>query len=168
MHVPDEKHHGDPSTKGDERGEEALPGVWRKLLAKPAAAAVHDHTVLGFFFEVMPEEGVPYARLDAAPVLLAPVEHGRFARPMPLESKMLAHTTLQSLEQRLATAVLGLPQTLRKSRSYARLSGHVGNSLLAEMLDTAPCFLGGLAGLRLSRGKSHQLNWHWHLENDGS
>ena len=130
MHLPDEKHQGDPSAPSDERGEESLPGVWRKLLAKPSAAAVHEHAVLGFFFEVMPEEGAPYARLDAAPVLLAVAEHGRFARPTPLDSKLLAHTPLQSLEQRLATAVLGLPQTLRKSRSYARLAGHVGSSLL--------------------------------------
>src|SRR5215469_14445343 len=157
MHLPDEKQQRDPSARNNER-EESLPGVWRKLLAKPAAAPTHEHVVLGFFFEVMPEEGAPYARLDAAPVLLVPSEHGRFTRPAPLESKLLQHTSLPLHEQRLATALLGLPQTLRKSRSYARLIGHVGNALLADMLDTAPCFLGGLGGLRLSRGRSHQLN----------
>src|SRR5690606_17327697 len=44
----------------------------------------------------------------------------------------------------------------------------VGDTLLAEILDTAPCFLGGLAGLQHSRGKSHQLNCHWQMEPDGS
>jgi superfamily II DNA or RNA helicase len=167
MHLPDENQHGDPSASNDER-EESLPGTWRKLLGKPAAALAPEHVVLGFFFEVMPEDGMPYARLDAAPVLLVPSEHGRFTRPAPLEAKLLSHAVLTLHEQRLATTVLGLPQTLRKTRSYARLAGHVGNALLAEMLDTTPCFLGGLAGLRLSRGKAHQLNWHWHLEQDGS
>ncbi|MGC1549776.1 MAG: DEAD/DEAH box helicase [Rhodanobacter sp.] len=170
MQPPDEKQYGDrPSLPSrGESGDDALPAVWRKLLAAPGHAAAHEHGVLGFFLEVMPEEGMPYARMDAAPVLLALGEQGRFARPAPLDSKHLVHQPLQPHEQRLAATVLGLPQTLRKSRSYARLTGHVGDALLAEILDTAPCFLGGLAGLRLSRGKSHQLNWHWHLEQDGS
>ena len=170
MQPPDEKQYGDRPLlplRG-ESGDETLPAVWRKLLAAPGHAVPHEHGVLGFFLEVMPEEGMTFARLDAAPVLLAVGEQGRFARPAPLDSKHLAHQPLQPHEQRLAATVLGLPQTLRKSRSYARLTGHVGDALLAEILDTAPCFLGGLAGLRLSRGKSHQLNWHWHLEQDGS
>jgi superfamily II DNA or RNA helicase len=167
MQPPDEKHRGDaaPPRAGNDR----LPVAWRKLLAAPAsAAAPREAGVLGFFFEVMPEEGASWARLDVAPVTLTAAEHGRFVRPVPLDSRLLSRIALPAHEQRLATTVLGLPQTLRKSRSYAHLAGHVGDALLAEMLDTAPCFLGGLGGLRLSRGRSHQLNWHWQMEQDGS
>ena len=177
MHAPDDNLPLEPHAEGrrervsaphGERDDAVLPMVWRRLLAAPAAVAPYEHGVLGFFLEVMLEEGAPWARLDVAPVLLAVGEQGRYARPAPLDSKHLVHTPLQAHEQRLAAAVLGLPQTLRKSRSYARLAGHVGDSLLAEILDTAPCFLGGLAGLRLLRGKSHQLNWHWQMEHDGN
>src|SRR5690606_36466812 len=109
-----------------------------------------------------------WAGLDVAPVLLAVAEHGRYARPTPLDSHLLPQAPLPPHEQRLAAAVLGLPQDQRKGRSYVRLDGHIGDSLLTELLDTAPCFLGGLAGLRLSRGKAHPLLWHWQLEQDGS
>ena len=53
--------------------------------------------------------------------------------------------------------MLGLPQTLRKSRSYARFAGALGDQLLADVLDAAPCFFGGVAGLKLSRGQPHAL-----------
>ena len=165
MQQPDEKQRVAAPSPGD---DEALPLAWRRLLAAPKPAVTDDHGVLGFFLEVMPEDGAAFARLDVAPVLLAMAEHGRYARPVPLDSRHLAQSPLQPHEQRLAATLLGLPQTARKSRNYARLGGHVGDTLLAEILDTAPCFLGGLAGLRLSRGKSHQLNWHWQMEPDGS
>ncbi|HET6431990.1 DEAD/DEAH box helicase [Dyella sp.] len=167
MQQPDDKQPGDtsPSRAGT---SPALPAVWRRVLDPLVPAAAHEHGVLGFFLEVIHEEGSPGGRLDLAPVVLAVVEHGRFARPAPLDSRHLVNAPLEPHEQRLAATVLGLPQSLRKGRSYARLSGHVGDALLAEVLDTAPCFLGGLGGLRLSRGKSHQLNWHWQLEPDGS
>jgi len=168
MQQPDEKQLSDLTPLRRESNGEPLPPVWRKLLAETALAAANERGVLGFFFDVIPEEGMPFVRLDVAPVLLAVAEQGRFARPTPLDSRHLAQLPLEPHEQRLAATVLGLPQTVRKSRSYARLAGHVGDTLLAEILDTAPCFLGGLAGLRLSRGKSHQLNWHWQLEKDGS
>ncbi|WP_266156510.1 DEAD/DEAH box helicase [Dyella silvatica] len=168
MQQPDEKQQGDLISRGSSGRDEPLPGVWRRVLDAPAAAATHERGVLGFFLEVMPEEGSLSARLDVAPVLLAVAEHGRFTRPAPLDSKHLSHQPLEPHEQRLAATVLGLSQSLRKSRSYARLAGHVGDALLAEILDTAPCFLGGLAGLRLSRGKSHPLKWQWQLEVDGS
>jgi superfamily II DNA or RNA helicase len=164
MQQPDEKQHVSTTPSGD---DEALPLAWRHLLAGPRAAVADDHGVLGFFLEVMLEEGAAFARLDVAPALLSVVEHGRYARPVPLDSRHLAQSTLQPHEQRLAAAVLGLPQSVRKGRSYARLGGHVGDSLLAEILDTAPCFLGGLGGLRLSRGKSHPLTWHWQMQPDG-
>ncbi|WP_329741738.1 DEAD/DEAH box helicase [Dyella sp. A6] len=166
MPPSDEKQRAGPapaSTHGTR-----LPVAWRRLLAAPAAAESREQGVLGFFFEVISDAGAACAWLDVAPVMLTVAEHGRLVRPAPLDSKQLVHTLLPSHERRLATTVLGLPQTLRKGRSYARLSGHVGDALLAEMLDTAPCFLGGIAGLRLSRGRSHQLNWHWQLEQDGS
>jgi superfamily II DNA or RNA helicase len=165
MQQPDEKQRAAAAPPGE---DEALPQAWRRLLAAPKPAVADDRGVLGFFLEVMPEEGAAFARLDVAPVLLAVVEHGRYARPAPLDSRHLAQSSLQPHEQRLAATMLGLPQSVRKGRSYARLGGHVGDTLLAEILDTAPCFLGGLAGLRLSRGKSHQLNWHWQMEADGS
>ena len=148
--------------------DDALPLVWRRLLASPGVVAAGDQGVLGFFLEVLPEEGGSFACLDVAPVTLSVVEHGHYARPVPLDSRHLPHAPLPPHEQRLAATVLGLPQSTRKSRSYGRLGGHVGDTLLAEVLDTAPCFLGGLAGLRLSRGKSHQLNWHWQMQADGS
>ncbi|MFC5742529.1 DEAD/DEAH box helicase [Dyella tabacisoli] len=168
MQQPDEKQQGDLISRSSGGRDEPLPGVWRRLLDAPTSGATHERGVLGFFLEVMPEEGSPNARLDVAPVLLASGEHGRFTRPTPLDSKHLSHQPLEPHEQRLAATVLGLSQSLRKSRSYARLAGHVGDALLAEILDTSPCFLGGLAGLRLSRGKSHPLRWQWQLEVDGS
>ncbi len=164
MQQPDGKQHATPPGGRDER----LPGVWQRLLEAPRAVGGDDASVLGFFLEVMPEEGAAWAHLEVAPVLLAVAEHGRYARPAPLDSRLLVQAPLPPHEQRLAAAVLGLPQSLRKGRSYARLGGHVGDGLLIELLDTAPCFLGGLAGLRLSRGKAHPLNWHWQLEPDGS
>jgi superfamily II DNA or RNA helicase len=167
MQQTDEKQLGDPPSSRPDEGE-PLPGVWRRLLAPPVPAQPHEHGVLGFFLEVIPEEGAAFARLDVAPVLLAMIEPGRFARPAPLDSRHLAHVPMQPYEQRLAATVLGLPQSVRKTRSYARLSGHVGDALLAEILDTSPCFLGGLGGLRLSRGHGHPLNWRWQLEQDGS
>src|SRR6185312_2074791 len=164
MQQPDGKQHATPPGGRDER----LPPTWQRLLDLPKAPGGDEPVVLGFFLEVMPEEGAAWAHLEVAPVLLAVAEHGRYARPVPLDSRHLVQAPLPPHEQRLAAAVLGLPQTQRKGRSYARLGGHVGDSLLVELLDTAPCFLGGLAGLRLSRGKAHPLNWHWQLETDGS
>jgi len=167
MQQPDDRKPGEPAPA---RGGAAsgLSPVWRRVLEPPAPSAPAERGVLGFFLDVIHEDGAPYGRVDVAPAVLAMAEHGRFVRPSPLDSKHLVNAQLEPHEQRLAATVLGLPQSVRKSRSYARLSGHVGDALLAEILDTAPCFLGGLGGLRLSRGKSHQLNWHWHLESDGS
>ncbi len=167
MHAPDETPHADPSAPEGADGE-GLPLVWRRLLEAVVSSAPAERSVLAFFLELMPEEGMPWSWLEVAPVLLAVPEPGRYARPAPLDSRQLAHMPLQAHEQRLAAALLGLPQNVRKGRSYARLAGHLGDALLAEILDTAPCFLGGLAGLQLSRGKSHQLNWQWKLEQDGS
>lgn len=167
MQQTDDRKPGDPPVARSV-AEPALPSVWRRVLEPPLPAAPPERGVLGFFLDVVHEDGSSAGRLDVAPAVLAVAEHGRFARPTPLDSKHLVHALLEPHEQRLAATVLGLPQTLRKSRSYARLAGHVGDALLAEILDTAPCFLGGLGGLRLSRGKSHQLNWHWQLEADGS
>ncbi|MDE1964823.1 MAG: DEAD/DEAH box helicase [Xanthomonadaceae bacterium] len=167
MQQPDDRKPGDPAPARTIAAS-GLSAVWRRVLEPPVAPAPAERGVLGFFLDVIHEDGAPYGRVDVAPAVLAVAEHGRFVRPSPLDSKHLATAQLEPHEQRLAATVLGLPQTVRKSRSYARLAGHVGDALLAEILDTAPCFLGGLGGLRLSRGKSHQLNWHWHLDGDGS
>ncbi|MGP1665871.1 MAG: DEAD/DEAH box helicase, partial [Rhodanobacter sp.] len=165
MHQPEEKQRG---VSAPAVADEALSSVWRQWLASALPVRRNEPVVLGFFLEVIPEEGVAFARLDAAPVLLTVIEHGRYARPVPMDSRHLAQAPLPPHEQRLAATVLGLPQSPRKGRNYARLSGHLGDTLLADMLDTTPCFLGGLVGLRLSRGRSHPLNWHWGLEPDGS
>src|SRR5699024_6509925 len=77
------------------------------------------------------------------------------------------HAQLSLAEQRLAVSVLGLPSSTRKERHYAHLTGKLGDALLTDMLDTVPCFLGGVAGLHLSRGKSHTLNWQWQKRADG-
>jgi len=149
-------------------GDDRMSPAWRKLLAAPAPATDVQHGVLGFFVEVLGADGGAFAHVDVAPVWLTVAGRGRYVRPLPLDSRHLLQSPLQAHEQRLAATMLGLPQTLRKGRSYARLKGQVGNTLLAEVLDTAPCFLGGLGGLRLSRGKSRPLNWHWRMEPDGS
>jgi superfamily II DNA or RNA helicase len=146
---------------------ELLPMLWQRMLDPKHAAPAADAVVLGFFLELVNDEHEAAGHLDAAPVLLTVLEKGRYARPMPLDSKHLAAAGLNATEQRLAATVLGLPQTLRKSRSYARLAGHLGDALLVEMLDTAPCFFGGTAGLHLSRGKPRKLAWKWIIEKDG-
>ncbi|MCX7512676.1 DEAD/DEAH box helicase [Frateuria hangzhouensis] len=167
MQQPDEKQPADRASSPEDMAGGGLPPAWRRLFKPPAAAPV-EAQVLGFFLEVMPEEGALYAHLDIAPVLLGTTEHGRYVRPVPLDSRHLAHAPLEPHERHLAASVLGLPQSVRKGRSYVRLAGHLGDALLAQVLDTAPCFLGGLAGLRLSRGKAHPLVWQWQLEQDGS
>ncbi|QWT19221.1 DEAD/DEAH box helicase [Bacillus sp. NP157] len=124
--------------------------------------------MLGFFLEGINDAHEPAARLDVAPVLLTLGEDGRYTRPLPLDARHLPDITLSVDEKRLAATVLGLPQTLRKSRSYARFAGPLGDQLLADVLATAPCFFGGVAGLRLSQGEARPLRWRWGLEKDGS
>jgi superfamily II DNA or RNA helicase len=147
--------------------DEPMSPVWRELLAAPQPSPARAG-VLGFFVDVVAADGGAFAHVDVAPVWLTVAERGRYARPVALDSRHLLQSPLRSHEQRLAATMLGLPQNPRKGRSYARLKGHVGDALLAEVLDTAPCFLGGLGGLRLSRGKARPLNWHWHMQADGS
>jgi superfamily II DNA or RNA helicase len=145
---------------------EALPVVWKRMF-DPVAGPPAEHVVLGFFLEMVNDENEAAGRLEAAPVLLTVLAQGRYARPMPLDGKHLCAAALTAAELRLAATVLGLGQTVRKGRTYARLSAHLGDALLAEMLDTAPCFFGGTAGLHLSRGKARPLSWRWQLEKDG-
>jgi len=145
---------------------EALPVAWKRML-DPVAGPAAEHVVLGFFLEMVNDENEAAGRLEAAPVLLTVLAQGRYARPTPLDGKHLSAAALTLAEMRLAATVLGLGQTVRKGRTYARLSAHLGDALLAEMLDTAPCFFGGTAGLHLSRGKARPLGWRWQLEKDG-
>ena len=149
-------------------GLETLPAAWRRLLSgHPAGPERAAGEVLGFLFELAPEELGPAARLDVAPVLLTAQPHGRYARAQPLDGRRLAQAGLPPVEQRLAASVFGLPQVPRKGRSYARLAGGVGDALLTEILDVAPCLLGGVVGLRLARGRGHALVWAWQVEADG-
>src|SRR5579875_2164422 len=133
--------------------EPPLPLAWRQLLGdaveKRQAGPV---PTLGFLLELIQEEP-PLARIEAAPVLLETLAQGRLGRAVPLDSRQLLHADL--------------PRAPRKGRSYAHLSGPIGDALLADMLDAVPCFLGGVAGLRLVRGKPRPLEWGWQLERDG-
>jgi superfamily II DNA or RNA helicase len=162
MHQPDDKRRRHAMADG-------LPVAWQRALVEPAAPEPSaGRIVLGFFLEGVNDDHEPAARLDVAPVLLTLGEEGRYSRPTPLDSRHLPEAALTVAEKRLASTVLGLPQTLRKSRSYARFAGALGDQLLSEVLDGAPCFFGGVAGLKLSRGQPHALSWRWNLEKDGS
>ncbi|HET8897792.1 MAG TPA: DEAD/DEAH box helicase [Rhodanobacteraceae bacterium] len=168
----------DPAPEHDTAGTPdaaALPAGWQRLLqldpapnaiAHGKAAAAGSSGALGFFLELSQDE-LGHARLEAAPVWLARASRERPARAYPLDARRLGHTRLSATEQRLAAGVLGLPQSQRKGRNYAHLASHLGNSLLIEMLDIAPCFLGGIAGLQLTRGKLRPLKWRWETLRDG-
>ncbi|NID06161.1 DEAD/DEAH box helicase [Luteibacter jiangsuensis] len=161
MHQPDDKRRRNDVV-------ESLPQAWQRAMGSAARAVATEGSVLGFFLEGVNDDHEPAAYLDVAPVLLTVGTDGRFSRPLPLDSRHLPEATLTVVEKRLAATLLGLPQTLRKSRSYARFTGDLGDQLLAEILDSAPCFFGGVAGLQLSRGKPQPLRWRWNLEKDGS
>src|SRR6185437_10451665 len=146
----------------------ALPAIWRRLLSETTSKRrTPSGSILGFLLELLHDEP-PAARVEVAPVLLEPIADGRLGRAVPLDPKQLTQAAgLSAPMLRLAAGVLGLPQTQRKGRSYAHLSGSFGDALLAEILDAAPCLLGGVAGLRLARGKPRPLKWTWQLETDG-
>jgi superfamily II DNA or RNA helicase len=153
----------------------ALPDGWRRLLNTEAVSSTVMHDphraeptsgALGFFLEITHDDGGA-ARLEAAPVWLARATRDRAARAFPLDARRLGHARLSAPEQRLAAQVLGLPQSQRKGRNYGHLSGHLGDALLTEMLDISPCFLGGIAGLRLARGKARPAKWRWEVLRDG-
>ncbi len=148
----------------------ALPAAWVRALAATTAGgarcAVPPAPTLGFFFELV-QHAAPLSRLEVAPVLLENVGRGRLGRAVPLDSRQLVQTALPAAQLHLAASVLGLPQTQRKGRSYARLSAGLGDDLLRQILDSAPSLLGGVAGLRLTLGKPYPLEWEWRLERDG-
>ncbi|MEO6967941.1 MAG: DEAD/DEAH box helicase [Rhodanobacteraceae bacterium] len=144
----------------------SLPAAWRRLLSESGKRRGESGAILGFLMELLHDQP-PASRVEVAPVLLEAVAGGRLGRAVPLDPKQLAHAGLPAPALRLAAGVLGLPQTQRKGRSYAHLSGSFGDALLTEILDTAPCLLGGVAGLRLSQGEPRPLDWHWQLEADG-
>ncbi len=143
-----------------------LPAIWRRLLETRRPSALQPSTALGFLFEISAEEQAA-AWLDVAPVLLDLANQPRLPRPQPLDANRLAEAPLDLPEQRLAACILGLPHVARKGRRYARLSGHLGDALLTEMLDVSSCLLGGVAGLSLTRGRPHPLVWEWRVEPDG-
>ncbi|NII10731.1 DEAD/DEAH box helicase [Oleiagrimonas sp. C23AA] len=158
-----------PASDATQPRRGSLPGAWQRLLERDHThESVHgEHGALGFFLDLI-DDGNGAAHLEVAPVTLSVLEHGRLGRAVPLDARRLAHLGLPAQEQRLAACMLGLPQSARKNRSYAHLAGSMGDALLAEMLDTAPCFLGGVAGLRLSRGHAMTLRWQWRQREDGS
>ncbi|HEX8777311.1 MAG TPA: SNF2-related protein, partial [Rhodanobacter sp.] len=145
----------------------SLPAEWTRLLAAAGGEAAAGPTpTLGFLLELLPAEPA-VSRIEIAPVLLETVAKGRLGRAVPLDPKQLLIAALPETETRLAASVLGLPQTQRKGRTYAQLSGAFGDALLCEILRDAPSLLGGVAGLRLSLGKPRPLEWDWQLERDG-
>ena len=143
-----------------------LPVAWRRLFAAGPAAS-EQLGVLGFLLEINQVEGQAAAELDVAPVLLSALGNGRYARPLPLDARHLPASGLGVAQQRLASSLLGLTQITRKGRSYARLTGALGDALLMEMLDSAPCLFGGVAGLHMQRGTALPLRWTWLMERDG-
>jgi superfamily II DNA or RNA helicase len=148
-------------------GAASLPEPWRVLLSGRCGRKRHRHPAqLGFFIELIQDDDAPAAHLEAAPVWLSSGAHGQ-AKAAPLDRQQLTSTRLGVAEQRLAAGVLGLPSSTRRERHYAHLNGRIGDALLAEMLDTAPCFLGGVAGLHLARGKTQTLAWRWMQRTDG-
>ncbi len=151
-----------------------LPAAWRRLLRGNCEAGTttgrgtRDGDSLGFLFELIRPPHAQAASLEAAPVLLEKTGKRGPVRIVALDDLRLAQAALPVVDQRLASCVLGLPHAHRKNRTYAALNGEIGDVLLNEMLDTVPCFLGGVAGLRLARGRQLALDWIWHLHEDGS
>src|SRR5690348_2930399 len=145
----------------------SLPAAWARLFAAAGDAPdTGGAPTLGFLLELLQDEPA-ISRVEVAPVLLETVAKGRLGRALPLDSKQLLNAGLPEAETRLAASVLGLPQTQRKGRTYAHLAGPFGDAILREILAAAPSLLGGVAGLRLSLGKSRPLEWGWQLERDG-
>jgi len=152
---------------GKSAGGIALPAEWTRLFAAAGGeAGASQAPTLGFLLELLQDEPA-VSRIEIAPVLLETVAKGRLGRAVPLDPKQLLSAGLPDAETRLAASVLGLPQTQRKGRTYAQLSGVFGDALLGEILNAAPSLLGGVAGLRLSLGKPRPLDWDWQLERDG-
>ena len=121
----------------------ALPAEWTRLLAAAAGeAGASPAPTLGFLLELLQDEPA-LSRIEIAPVLLETVAEGRLGRAIPLDSKQLLNAGLPETETRLAASVMGLPQTQRKGRTYAQLSGAFGDALLCEILKGAPSLLGG-------------------------
>ena len=59
MQQPDEKQPADRASPAEDMTGGGLPPAWRRLF-KPPAPPPAETQVLGFFLEVMPEEGVPF------------------------------------------------------------------------------------------------------------
>ncbi|HEX7324170.1 MAG TPA: DEAD/DEAH box helicase [Rhodanobacteraceae bacterium] len=157
-----------PAPEGSDRAV-PLPAEWLDLLATAPDVAPETTaapTQLGFFLELL-HGTVPVARLEMAPVLLSNIAGGHLGRAVPLDPRQLSHVGLPEAQARLAAALLGLPQTRRKGRSYAHLSGPLGDAVLHDVLDSGACLLGGVAGLRLAAGRTRPLRWTWRLERDG-
>ena len=138
-----------------------VPEPWQRLLAGHAAAHTRGNAQRRSHPGLLPGNGpgrraCPSRAWRSRPCCSASASKGRLYHAVPLDPRRLAQTRLPPVEQRLATSLLGLPHSQRKGRNYAHLHGAVGDALLTEILDTSPCFLGGVAGLRLTRGKPHK------------
>ncbi|HEX7340996.1 MAG TPA: DEAD/DEAH box helicase [Rhodanobacteraceae bacterium] len=150
------------------RPESSLPEAWREILTGRPPAVPHEaRGNLGFFLELVRTDATLAAALDVAPLLLTPKHRGQPVKAVPLDAQRLAHAHLSAAELHLAASVLGRPLSSRKGRHYTRLAGPGSDALLTDMLDTAPCYLGGIAGLHLARGKARRLAWHWTTQADG-
>lgn len=147
----------------------SVPVPWQRVLA-PSADTEDDAagTRLAFFLELRQVEDQPANILEATPVQYTPVTDSHPATTAALTREHLEQAPLPATETRLAATVLGLPGSTRKDRHYVRLNGATGDTLLADMLATAPCFLGGSVGLRLTQGANRDLSWQWHSDPDGT
>ncbi len=153
-----------------------LPPEWRRLLSleyqsEPAPQIPKPNSdtesTLGFFLDFCHEKG-QLAELEAAPVLLARNPDGALEQAEAIDSEQVLEGRLTPHENSLLQAVLALPQSNRKGRTYARIAGTDGDELLARMLSEASCFLGGIAGFWLRHGEPRSAKWVWQINPDGS
>ncbi|MGA7298258.1 MAG: hypothetical protein WBW92_12195 [Rhodanobacteraceae bacterium] len=168
------KKPSDRRGRDDRSGE--LPPEWRRLLklehqseAAPAVAKPDSdaESTLGFFLDFCHEQG-QLAELEAAPVLLARNPEGALEQAEAIDAGQVLQDRLSPHENSLLQAVLALPQTNRKGRTYARIAGPDADDLLARMLGEASCFLGGIAGFWLRHGAPRTAKWAWQVNPDGS
>ena len=144
------------------RRDGKLPLAWRRLLVSRRRPRSHDPGVLGFFLELMPEEGPPAAHAGhgagtAGSARARPLR----AAPVPLDSRHLRTPRCR------ARAAAGrdrarLAADVRKGRSYARL----GRPCRRRPADRNPRYRavlprrpGRVCGCRAA--SRDQLNWHW-------
>ncbi len=162
----------------DKRSDESqdLPVEWLRLLTlgdqAESASAVSGpgrqaDGALGFFLNFCHEQG-QLAELEAAPVVLRRGVSGALEQAEAIEPDQATELQLSDSERSLLQAVLALPRSSRKGRTYAHIAGSGSDELLVRMLTEATCFLGGIAGFWLHHGAPRVAKWGWQINPDGS